>query len=250
MHVFLKENRFLHGALVEGAALLHNIMYLVLDYRLIVRYQQLSNRYFSYQQHAPYLRTVLGLIAICLLAWSYSFLARIIGTYNIVTALGYFIVWLVLPFIVYALGYFAMRQPELFRMPAWFREEKPSTAENDQMVVDAKVRLEQVMDLDKPYLNPRLSLFELAKILSVTPHVLSRVINQGYGVNFSTFVNTYRVREFQRLAQLEECRDYTVLAMALEAGFNSKTTFNAAFKDITQKTPKEFLQDLAATKAA
>ncbi len=249
-HLFVAEHRYLHGVIVEGAALLHNLIYLALDYRLFRRYRLETHRYFSYPEHAPFLKTILQLIAVCLIAWSYSYLARILGSYNVVTALGYFIVWLVLPFTVYVLGYFAIRQPALFRMPPLSKQDKHVKTENNAALADIRFQLERIMVEEKPYLNPRLSLFELATMLSVTPHLLSRAINQGYGVNFSTFVNRYRVGEFQRLAQLEAYRDYTVLAIALEAGFNSKTTFNTAFKDITEKTPKEFLQELSSNTAA
>ena len=100
------------------------------------------------------------------------------------------------------------------------------------------------MQQHKPYLNPSLTIHELAAGLQLPPHVLSKVINDGFGQNFFDFVNAYRVDEFKHLMAAPQARQYTLLAVALEVGFNSKTAFNRAFKKQTEQTPREYFSGL------
>jgi AraC-like DNA-binding protein len=94
----------------------------------------------------------------------------------------------------------------------------------------------------KPYTNPNLTIHELASSLKMTPHLLSRVINEGFGKNFFDFVNQYRVDELKHRMNDPHARHQTLLSMAFDVGFNSKTAFNRAFKKLTQQTPKEYFQ--------
>ena len=96
----------------------------------------------------------------------------------------------------------------------------------------------------KPYLNPNLTIHELAAGLQLPPYVLSRVINEGFGQNFFDFINAYRVEEFKQLMAAPQARQYTLLALALEVGFNSKTAFNRAFKKQTEQTPREYFSGI------
>jgi len=104
----------------------------------------------------------------------------------------------------------------------------------------AKKELLQLMSSQKPYLNPDLSLFKLAESLQLTPHVLSYILNEGIGQNFYTFVNTFRINEAKQLITDPKMTYLNLLGIAFEVGFNSKTSFNTAFKKITGMTPSEF----------
>jgi AraC-like DNA-binding protein len=101
-------------------------------------------------------------------------------------------------------------------------------------------KLQAKMAQDKPYLETELTLPRLSECLSMPQHDLSRVINESLNQNFFDFVNGYRVEEAKRLLVDPAKSAHTILDIALEAGFNSKTTFNGAFKKITGKTPSEF----------
>ena len=71
---------------------------------------------------------------------------------------------------------------------------------------------------------------------------VSRVINEGFEKNFFDYVNGYRVREFIDLASSEEYANYTLLGIAFEVGFRTKSTFNKSFKKETGRTPREYLK--------
>jgi AraC-like DNA-binding protein len=79
-------------------------------------------------------------------------------------------------------------------------------------------------------------------MLGTKSHILSKVINECFEKNFRDFVNKYRVEEFIALANTVEYKRYTFLALAQEVGFNSKSTFNLAFKKLTNQNPRDYFK--------
>ena len=92
----------------------------------------------------------------------------------------------------------------------------------------------------KPYLNPDLNLPELAGELNIPSHYLSQVINKNIGQNFFDFINRYRIEEVKSKIMDPNYHKYSVLGIAFEAGFNSKSAFNRVFKNSTGQTPTQF----------
>lgn len=113
-------------------------------------------------------------------------------------------------------------------------------SEEDAKVIEQKL-LEYLID-HKPYLNPELTLQDLAEYLDVHPNVLSYVINATFQKNFYDLINEYRIEEFIYLYQNSNNR-YTILSLALDSGFNSKSAFNRNFKKIKGITPSEFMSN-------
>jgi AraC-like DNA-binding protein len=104
-----------------------------------------------------------------------------------------------------------------------------------------KGQLLDLMEAEKPYLEVELSLPDLARRLRMPVALLSQVINEGTGKNFNDFINAYRVAEFLRQAREPANAHLSLLGIALNSGFNSKSTFNRAFKKVTGTSPKEYL---------
>ena len=102
-------------------------------------------------------------------------------------------------------------------------------------------RLNVLMDIQKLYTSSDLSLKDLAKQLKLHPNKLSWLLNEHVHKNFNEFINNYRTKEFKRLALLPENKHITLLGLAYESGFNSKTVFNAYFKKSEGLTPKAWL---------
>lgn len=101
-----------------------------------------------------------------------------------------------------------------------------------------KTKLREVMEKEKLYTQASLSLKQLSAHLRESPHYLSQVINQDLETNFYEWVNSYRVKAAKQA--LLSCPDKTIIAIAEDAGFNSKSTFNTAFRQHTQMTPSEY----------
>lgn len=100
-------------------------------------------------------------------------------------------------------------------------------------------KLLTLMAEQQPWLEPELTLTEVAKRLRITPGLLSKIINSGCGQNFNDFVNAYRVREAQRLLADPRFAHYSLVGVALESGFNSRSTFNRVFKKVVGQPPSE-----------
>lgn len=96
------------------------------------------------------------------------------------------------------------------------------------------------MEQDKLYLDPELNIGNIAYQLNIHSHQLSKLINSKLGKNFFEFVNEYRVEEFKKLVADPRNKHISILGLAMDAGFNSKATFNRIFKHLTGLTPSRF----------
>lgn len=99
----------------------------------------------------------------------------------------------------------------------------------------------KMMESSKIYRDPELTLTTMAQQLQTNTTVLSRSINQGFNQNFNDFINSFRVEEVKNRLLNGDSHQFTIMSLAYEAGFNSKATFNRAFKKFTGKNPKEFI---------
>lgn len=101
-------------------------------------------------------------------------------------------------------------------------------------------RIRQALVDDKLYQNPTLTLAELSAHTGLPPRLISFTVNAGFGRSFNDLVNGYRVAEVQRRLAAPDARRFTLLGIAFESGFNSKTTFNRIFKQMTGVAPRDF----------
>jgi AraC-like DNA-binding protein len=145
---------------------------------------------------------------------------------------------------IYALGYVSFRNPQVLTRPG---EPPPSPAKKyewSSLTPDASERylkrLLQSMNEEKLYLDAELTIAKLAKKLSIPAPHLSQTINERLNQSFVDFINAYRVEEAKRMLVEPLKRHFSVLAIAEEAGFNSKSSFNSVFKKHTRMTPSEF----------
>ena len=104
-----------------------------------------------------------------------------------------------------------------------------------------KTKIENLILTEKLFQNPELSLSEIANKLKSNTNIISRAVNQGFNMNFNDFINNYRIEAVKEMFQKGEHKNSTLLGIAYDCGFNSKATFNRAFKKNTNLSPKEFL---------
>ena len=102
-------------------------------------------------------------------------------------------------------------------------------------------KIEQVMVNEKLYLNPELTLSELSDKVESHNSLISNVINTKFQKNFNDFVNEFRVNVFKEKIKDPKLQHLTLLAIAFDCGFNSKSTFNRAVKKVTGEMPSAFL---------
>lgn len=109
---------------------------------------------------------------------------------------------------------------------------------------DLHLKLRSLMATEKLYTEPELTLSDLAARLEIHPNYLSQVINEIEGVNFYDYINGLRVEEFKKLVAIPENQKFTLLALAYDCGFNSKSAFNRFFKKATDLSPSEYVKSL------
>ncbi len=144
-----------------------------------------------------------------------------------------------LPFFVYTLALLGFINP---RLP------KPErTGSTGAVTPDQRAQLLNAIGQQALYKDPELTLAALAKHLGETPNSVSRIINTGFNQSFNEFINTYRIEEVKRRMAAGDTNRLTILALALDAGFSSKTTFNRVFKEQTGYTPSAYTKMYQST---
>ena len=119
--------------------------------------------------------------------------------------------------------------------------DEPASKTEDEFLDVWKTKLSGYLDANKVYEEPELTLSELARRLSTNTSVLSKVVNQGFGMSFNDYINQFRVNAVINLLRKGEHKKQTLLGIAFDSGFNSKATFNRAFKKMTGLSPKDWL---------
>jgi len=154
--------------------------------------------------------------------------------------------------LIYLIGYFGLKQPEIFSQTI---EENILKVRNivkyqksgldDKTAEEYLKTLLNYMETEKPHLNGDLTLHELAGKCNVSVHHLSEIINSKLNQSYYDFVNKYRVEEFKRKLNARANNKFTILSIAYDCGFNSKSSFNTIFRKFTNTTPSEYRKSLA-----
>lgn len=113
---------------------------------------------------------------------------------------------------------------------------------NNETAARLHYQLTELMETERIFTNPELNLGELAERLSVHPNILSQVINSFENKIFYDYINGLRIEEFKNLVSDPRNQQYTLLSLAYDCGFNSKTAFNRNFKKTTGLSPSEYLR--------
>jgi AraC-like DNA-binding protein len=147
--------------------------------------------------------------------------------------------------IIYFLGVAGMAQSQPRRLEFAPPEEPQQLTPKPEKIPDTDLlnyqnRLERLMRDERLYLDPDLSLGQLARRLDTNTSVLSAVVNRAFGKNFNDFVNEYRVEAVKNLLGTPSAQHLSLLGIAFECGFNSKSTFNRAFRKVTGVAPSEW----------
>lgn len=125
------------------------------------------------------------------------------------------------------------------------KEDKEKLASNildNGQIAIVKEELFRYFDEEKPFLNPQLSLKLVADVLELNTNKISYVVNKAFHLNFNDFVNSYRLKHFKSIALDPKNSHLTILGLAYDSGFNSKSVFNTYFKKIEGITPRAWMK--------
>ena len=144
---------------------------------------------------------------------------------------------------MFLLGYWSTNSN--FIIPNGRNPEYSKSGLSSSMLKIYSQRLTELMTIEKPYRNGDLKLADLAAKLEMSPHNLSEIINRKFDVNFSEFLNGYRIEEALNIMQSQGGQELRLIDIAYQTGFNNKTSFSQTFKKVTNFTPSEFRAQLA-----
>lgn len=194
-----------------------------------------SKLYLSKQRKVGLSDQVYKLLTLLLLGLFVIWVAYVLNLFDesipyIVGPILYSIVAYTISYIVISKGYFELLKQDKYK----------TTRVSDQQIEQIFTRVSRLIIDEKQFKNPELTLKSLSEELKLSPQVLSMVINQKGQKNFNAFVNHFRVNEAIQLLKDPSNNNYTISSIAYEAGFNSISSFNSAFKKQTGKTPQAY----------
>ena len=230
--------------IAELSALLYNIFYLILSIRLfrVLKHQEKEQLSFA-QSSIHFIKVALIAITVVMIIWLVVF----IMTYIIKIRSGwinYNSIWIAISSLNYIVGFYALTQPEIFRIKLIQKTKEKQPRLSDHEILKLKIALSHSMEEDHVYLIHDLTLSDLAGRLETTTNNLSWLINNVYDKSFYDFINAYRVNAFLAKVEKGEHIKQTFLSLSYDVGFNSKSTFNKAFKAIYNETPSTYVRSL------
>jgi len=250
-----EQKRLVDKGLIEDFSTFSNIMvlyiiistiaYAIFAFGLLRKYKRMIERNFSNMEHINlnWLKSFILGVAIIFITVGIVLVSRDI------LDVSYpfnpeFIFYSMIVFAVLSLGYSGIRHENVFTDNTIVEVEEDITSYKksslkNEMATEKHEALIKMMIEEKPYLETNLTLNSLAERLDLSLHHLSQIINQFEGHNFNDFVNKYRVEEF--IDRASKDKHYSFLAIALDSGFNSKSTFNSVFKKHKGVTPSKFM---------
>jgi len=220
--------------------LLHLMIYLVFTFRWI-RSADINFRDVNYVIPVQHRVRWLKSLTICFSLFFLTFLSIYVyilvhGRYNPIT--NYVYALITTGIVYYIASRFALN-PQILSpdFVLKYRTYLSFIGENGEKYLE---KLNCLFEDNKLFMNAELKLATLAEELKLPEHQVSKLINEKTGKSFNDLVNQYRVREFIARISDPQYQSYSVFAIALDVGFNTKSSFNSAFKKFTGKTPSEF----------
>lgn len=227
-------------AWAELAAIGFSILVVIYLYIKVTRFEK--EQRFSISKIKPQLKWFKAILIFqffAILLWTYSELVYGYSTENYY----FYPVWIVLAIIIYWMGHIGIYKYGIEEQRKKIRkisQDRSHSITVEKPKSDHIAEMENFIIREKNFLDTSLTLELLANRLNLSKGYLSKMINTELGVSFSEYLNKLRVEEAKSYLTNPEFSNYTLVAIGLEAGFNSKSAFNATFKKITGLTPSEY----------
>jgi len=289
-HKYLAKDEYLGVRILYAAGYFISIFtYTALTYRMLHQYRKTIVNKFSFETAKNQLNWLYFTAGLITATFAFYFSIGMVNAVNrkpiidseLMANLG-------LTIMTFSVSYFGIKQPalfrsrEIYRKPAVVEEEphkhvphKPEAepVEEPEIPVvaadeedekekykrsglkeeDAEeyiVRLMAFMEKEKPYLDAEMTIQDLSAKINISKHHLTQILNNNIGKNFFTFVNEFRIEEVKRKLADPAFDHLTILGIAYDCGFNSKSSFNNIFKQYTGSTPSEYKKQVMKIREA
>ncbi|MDH7447486.1 helix-turn-helix domain-containing protein [Aquimarina sp. 2201CG14-23] len=231
----------IHFIIIEGAGIVSNLVYWFLNVKLLQKYVRAEKQNVSFSQNlVTFLKYFYVSVGIFLGLWVISFISAKFFDHSLYP-IGYDWLWVGISVFIFVVGYYSLKEPELFRIPLSNEKQKIKRLPESE-IFSIGNQLKHLMEKEKIFLKSDLTLRELSEKLDTSTHNISWFLNNIVKSSFYDYVNHYRIKEFlQKVAQGAHLQ-HTILAISMEVGFNSKSTFNKAFKLEMKETPSNYIK--------
>lgn len=218
-----------------------------LTFRLLNQYRKTVDNLYSFHNTNVSLKWMQTLV---LIFYIYYALAIVFNGLSKLLEIDFRISNIMIPvytFFIYVISFRGYVQPKLLNEKHEKKEpvesyQKSGLKKNDAIAYAKTIN--QLMEQEKLWLNPEVNLKEISQHTGIPQHYITQVLNEELNKNLYTFVNEFRANEVIRLFKEEKYKNWSITAVAFEAGFNSKSSFNTFFKKHTGKTPSEYRKEL------
>lgn len=253
-YIFLSNKVPVKGLLMQLTRVVYLSFYAVLSLRMVKTYQkQIKNNYSEIESISLHnAKRILYFFLVVLVIAFVTFVIGYLFSYNYNLSnniIGFFVAIL-----IYSLAYSTWNKKNAEDLSIQVTTQKgksvienkdklkgrSSYVLNDEQFSEFSHRLKQAIERDRVFVENEISLTELSKKLNIQPYQLSELISRVYGESFFDFINRYRIEEFKEKLKEPEYNSYSLLGIAMDCGFNSKSSFNIAFKKFTGLTPSEY----------
>jgi AraC-like DNA-binding protein len=229
---------------LEFAGIISSSFYVVKSFLLLrVHSKYEKEQYASQSQVANYLNVLLTALSVFCVLWIFSFVNRNFLP-NLNPYINYNIMWISVGGFMFIVGFYCLKQPEILRVYKPKEKQALSNRLNAQEVVLLKEKLDKKLQEEQLFLNSSISLNSLAHTIGTTANNLSWLLNNVYHKTFYQLINEYRINAFLKLIEQDKHKKNTLFVLAMDVGFNSKSTFNKAFKSIMNQTPSNYIKQL------
>lgn len=230
--------------LVHAYILAINITYLVFAFGSLSQFKKRYEQEVSYFVSVKFFKYFLSSLAFLFVLWLGSYIYSVLILNEVMVDIRLYI-WLAMCLVVLLFSIYALTSPQsLLKLPELTEKKYANSKYTADDLEKLQVKLDQIMQEKKPYLNSKLLKSELAKLLGVSNPDLARLLNERIGMSFFEYINYHRIQEFVLLMKSDKAETMTFFGLAQEAGFNSKTTFNKSFKKLIGVTPSQYFKDL------
>lgn len=278
-HKYLERNEYLGVRILYAAGYFVSIFtYTALTYRQLYVYRRSIVNKFSFETAKNQLSWLYFAAGLITATFAFYFTIGAINAVNkkpivdseLMANIG-------LTIMTFSVSYFGIRQPALFRSPQIYTQteeipesenenKKPKQAPKESLAKGSSIeeenseekekykrsglkeedaeayisKLMAFMEKEKPYLDAEMTIQDLSAKINISKHHLTQILNNNLGKNFFTFVNEFRIEEVKRKLSDPTFDHLTILGIAYDCGFNSKSSFNNIFKQYIGQTPSEF----------
>ena len=243
----VSNNNIWYVTVIELLKLIHISAYFILSFNLLnhfsnkkgkVLFKDNSKAVFLYFRSLLMIFTLSLLLSLLIFVGVKYFSIAMLAEASVFTSI-------ILVIIIYLIAFVALRFPITV-----YHDKDNIIVKNSQKYRTSSLTKEEIKRLkelilkfmidEKPFLDEKLKIDDLAAALQIPSHNLSQIINQEFSKSFKDFINHYRIEEFKKKVSDPKEQHKTILGLAYESGFSSKASFNRIFKTFTSITPKEF----------